>query len=135
MIFVKYNSSNIPLLTHSHSLYICIHFIYLYRWYYMVVVWYSVFVLWSKKINYMKNIFLWYFFPTISSLSRPRRAPLYKHKTWLRDPPRNKRQQTKLHWADLSLLLFFSSLSLSHLLTHNYTIMSRQSAHTSALKS
>ena len=70
-----------------------------------------------EKINYMKNIFLWYFF-SYNHHSRPRRAPLYKHKTWLRDPPRNKRQQSKRSCTDL-----FSFDS--H--TTTMTIMSRQS--------
>lgn len=65
----------------------------------------------------MKNIFLWYFF-SYNHHSRPRRAPLYKHKTWLRDPPRNKRQQSKRSCTDL-----FSFDS--H--TTTMTIMSRQS--------
>lgn len=96
MIFVKYNSSNI--LTHSHS---CMKF-FLYSGCIVICVCLMI----RKKINYMKNIFLWYFFSLQSSLAR-RRAPLYKHKTWLPRPPLERQQRS---CTDLFLSFFFSSL-------------------------
>lgn len=108
MIFVKYNSSNIPLLTHSHSLFL-FRFIYVY----INVHIYSVFVLWSKKINYMKNIFLWYFFP-YNHLSPAAARRCINTKLDCRDLRRNiERQQSKLH-----LFLFFFSLTHEHYDAH-----------------